>query len=83
MLCTSHTEIKLLADASNLMEKSRNCKRKEEYIKAVTAGLRSLGYDASICISRWKKTSSVAAGRILLSASHLSLGSPFDSRSIG
>ncbi|THU72660.1 hypothetical protein C4D60_Mb04t14540 [Musa balbisiana] len=62
VLCTSHTEIKLLADASNLMEKSRNCKRKEEYIKAVTAGLRSLGYDASICISRWKKTSSVAAG---------------------
>ncbi|CAL9074340.1 unnamed protein product [Musa acuminata var. zebrina] len=62
VLCTSQTEIKLLADASNLMEKSRNCKRKEEYIKAVTAGLRSLGYDASICKSRWKKTSSVAAG---------------------
>ncbi|RRT34800.1 hypothetical protein B296_00052780 [Ensete ventricosum] len=50
--------VKLLADASNLMEKTRNCKRKEDSIKAVTAGLRSLGYDASICKSRWKKTSS-------------------------
>ncbi|RRT79138.1 hypothetical protein B296_00022949 [Ensete ventricosum] len=55
-------ERNLLADASSVVEKNKNCKRKDEQMKAVANGLRLLGYDASISKSRWEKTPSFPAG---------------------
>ncbi|XP_072972982.1 uncharacterized protein [Typha angustifolia] len=62
VLCASVAERNLLADVSNLVEKSKNCKRKDDLRGLVTAGLRSIGYDASICKSRWEKFPSFPAG---------------------
>lgn len=60
--CDSVTERNLLADTSNIVEKNKICKRKDELRKIVAEGLFSLGYDASICKSRWDKSSSHPAG---------------------
>ncbi|PKA65896.1 hypothetical protein AXF42_Ash010305 [Apostasia shenzhenica] len=54
--CTSTTERNLLADVSKIMEKSKIRKGKADCQKIAVEGLRSLGYDASVCISRWEKT---------------------------
>ncbi|XP_065019034.1 uncharacterized protein LOC135581759 isoform X1 [Musa acuminata AAA Group] len=62
VVCTTVSERNLLADASTVVERSKNFKRKNEHMKAVTDGLRSLGYDASLCKSRWEKTASIPAG---------------------
>ncbi|URE24423.1 plant-specific domain TIGR01615 family protein [Musa troglodytarum] len=63
VVCTTVAERNLLADASSVVERSKNFKRKNEHMKAVTDGLRSLGYDASQCKSRWEKTASIPAGK--------------------
>ncbi|URE26490.1 plant-specific domain TIGR01615 family protein [Musa troglodytarum] len=62
VVCPSLVERNILADASSVVEKNKNCKRKDEQMKAVANGLRLLGYDASICKSRWEKTPSFPAG---------------------
>ncbi|RWW57887.1 hypothetical protein BHE74_00035333 [Ensete ventricosum] len=62
VVCTTVAERNLLADASSVVERSKNYRRKNEHMKAVTDGLRSLGYDASLCKSRWEKTASIPAG---------------------
>ena len=63
MPCASVCERNLLADTSKIVEKNKICKRKDEDCrKVVTDGLLALGYDASICKSRWEKCSSYPAG---------------------
>lgn len=57
--CASVAERNLLADASRILEKNKN---KDDCRRIVTDGLQSLGYDASICKSRWEKTPSFPAG---------------------
>uniref|UniRef100_A0ACD5WCU0 Uncharacterized protein n=1 Tax=Avena sativa TaxID=4498 RepID=A0ACD5WCU0_AVESA len=59
----SVAERNLLADASRIAERcSKTCKGKAECRRAVADGLRTLGYDAAVCKSRWEKTSSYPAG---------------------
>lgn len=60
--CASVNERNILADTSKIVEKNKNCKRKDELIKFVIDGLLFLGHDASICKSRWEKSSSFPAG---------------------
>jgi len=56
----SVAERNLLADASRLADKCG--KGKAECRRAVADGLRALGYDASVCKSRWEKAPSYPAG---------------------
>jgi len=59
----SLAERNLLADASRIADKcSKSCKGKAEYRRSVADGLRTLGYDAAVCKSRWEKTPSYPAG---------------------
>ncbi|KAM7485269.1 hypothetical protein LguiA_001278 [Lonicera macranthoides] len=60
--CTSVSERNILADTSKIVEKNKLCKQKDELIKIVTDSLLALGYDASICKSRWEKSPSYPAG---------------------
>ncbi|XP_074565807.1 uncharacterized protein LOC141822267 [Curcuma longa] len=62
VLCASVAERNLLADASRLLEKARNSNSKADCRAALAAGLRSLGYDAATCKSRWDKNPSFPAG---------------------
>jgi len=62
--CVSVEERNLLADATKIVEKnSKIYKRKEDLIKIVAEKLQSLGYDSSICKSKWEKTNSCPAGK--------------------
>lgn len=62
-MCSSVSERNLLADTANIFEKIKLCKCKIDYIrKSVTEGLTALGYDASICKSRWEKAPTYPAG---------------------
>lgn len=70
MLCASVLERNLLADTAKVVEKNKICRRKDEFCrKVVTDGLLALGYDASICKSRWEKSPSYPAGIYFLSFS--------------
>lgn len=60
-------ERNLLADISKMVEKNKTCKRKDDLRTIVTDGLLSLGFNASVCKSKWEKTSSIPAGTYLLS----------------
>ncbi|KAL6312546.1 hypothetical protein AAG906_029479 [Vitis piasezkii] len=61
--CVSIRERNLLADTAKIVEKNKICKRKDDFCrKLVTDGLLALGYDASVCKSRWEKSSSYPAG---------------------
>ncbi|KAK3024092.1 hypothetical protein RJ639_044194 [Escallonia herrerae] len=61
--CSTTAERNLLADTSKIVEKNnKTCKTKDDMRKVVTDGLLILGYDASICKSRWEKCSSFPAG---------------------
>lgn len=53
--CASVDERHLLAETSKIVEKNKICKKKDDLRKIVTDGLLLLGYDASICKSRWEK----------------------------
>ncbi|KAL3649029.1 hypothetical protein CASFOL_005432 [Castilleja foliolosa] len=62
--CQSMAERNLLADTSRIVEKNnKTSKRKDDLRKIVNDGLISLGYNASICKSKWEKTSSIPAGK--------------------
>jgi hypothetical protein len=64
--CSSVCERNLLADTSKIVEKNKICKRKDEFSrKVVTDGLLALGYDATICKSRWEKSPSYPAGNFI------------------
>ncbi|XP_004495150.1 uncharacterized protein [Cicer arietinum] len=61
--CKSVGERNLLADTSKIVDKNKTCKRKDSVCKnTVTEALLALGYDASICKSRWEKSPSYPAG---------------------
>lgn len=61
--CASIRERNLLADTAKIVEKNKICKRKDDFCRnLVTDGLLALGYDASVCKSRWEKSSSYPAG---------------------
>ncbi|XP_027366977.1 uncharacterized protein LOC113873171 isoform X2 [Abrus precatorius] len=61
--CASVAERNLLADTTKIVDKnSKVYKRKDDLRKIVTEGLSSLGYDSSICKSKWDKTLSYPAG---------------------
>uniref|UniRef100_A0A5B6ZUU6 Uncharacterized protein n=1 Tax=Davidia involucrata TaxID=16924 RepID=A0A5B6ZUU6_DAVIN len=60
--CPSVGERNLLADTSKIVEKNKICKLKDDLRKFVADGLFVLGYDASICKSRWEKSPSYPAG---------------------
>ncbi|RAL38401.1 hypothetical protein DM860_002379 [Cuscuta australis] len=60
--CVSVAERNLLADTSKIIEMNKACKRKDDLRLIVADGLLALGYNASICKSKWEKTSSVPAG---------------------
>uniref|UniRef100_A0A7N0SY67 Uncharacterized protein n=1 Tax=Kalanchoe fedtschenkoi TaxID=63787 RepID=A0A7N0SY67_KALFE len=61
--CSSVAERNLLADTARLVEKNKvREQRAEGCRKFVTDGLVALGYNASICKSRWEKTPSYPAG---------------------
>ncbi|KAL5988768.1 hypothetical protein ACLOJK_026870 [Asimina triloba] len=59
--CASTSERNLLADAAKIVEKNKICRRKDDCRMMVMDGLASLGYDASICKSRWEKSPSFPA----------------------
>ncbi|XP_024005903.1 uncharacterized protein LOC112082436 [Eutrema salsugineum] len=60
--CASVTERNLLADVAKIVEKNKSIKRKVDLRKIVVDGLSSLGYDSSICKSKWDKTRSIPSG---------------------
>ncbi|VVA33425.1 PREDICTED: unknown [Prunus dulcis] len=60
--CVSVEERNLLAHTANIVEANKNQKQKDDWRKAVTDELNSLGYDSSICKSKWEKSSSFPAG---------------------
>ncbi|KAI3469651.1 hypothetical protein Pfo_026314 [Paulownia fortunei] len=61
--CASLAERNLLADTSKIVEKNnKTCKRKDDLRKIVTDGLIALDYNASVCKSKWEKSSSIPAG---------------------
>ncbi|KAD6453028.1 hypothetical protein R6Q59_015091 [Mikania micrantha] len=60
--CGSVAQRNLLADTSKIVELNINHKRKDELKKIVADGLLLIGYDASICKSRWEKSKSYPAG---------------------
>lgn len=61
--CASVTERNLLADASKIVEKHNKIhKRKDDLRRIVTDGLSALGYNSSICKSKWEKSPSFPAG---------------------
>nr|GEX73673.1 hypothetical protein [Tanacetum cinerariifolium] len=60
--CANVAQRNLLADTSKIVEKNKFGKIKDELTKGVVRELVLIGYDASICKSRWEKTSSYPAG---------------------
>ncbi|KAJ8765408.1 hypothetical protein K2173_013166 [Erythroxylum novogranatense] len=62
ILCASVSERNLLADTALIVEKNKHYKRKEDLRKIVSDGLCTLGYDSSICKSKWDKTTTHLAG---------------------
>ncbi|CAK9329138.1 unnamed protein product [Citrullus colocynthis] len=63
ILCASVAERNLLADTAKIVEKNNKIhKRKDDLRKVVTDSLSSLGYDSSICKSKWDKSPSHPAG---------------------
>ncbi|OAY55665.1 uncharacterized protein LOC110611894 [Manihot esculenta] len=60
--CASVHERNLLADTAMIVDKNKNHKQKDDLRKIVADGLISLGYDSSICKSKWDKSPSHPAG---------------------
>ncbi|XP_054806757.1 uncharacterized protein LOC129309278 [Prosopis cineraria] len=61
--CATVTERNLLADISKIVENNNKVVRAKDNLRNIVAdSLSSLGYDSSVCISRWDKTSSYPAG---------------------
>ncbi|PKI30971.1 hypothetical protein CRG98_048638, partial [Punica granatum] len=59
--CATVVERNLLADTARIVEKNKSHKRKDDLRTIVVENLSSLGYDSSICKSKWEKTSSFPA----------------------
>ncbi|GAB2282315.1 hypothetical protein Dimus_016863 [Dionaea muscipula] len=63
MVCVSVNEKTVLAETAKIVERSKAAwKRKPDFGRIVTESLIAVGYDASICKSKWEKSSSFPAG---------------------
>ncbi|OAY55664.1 hypothetical protein MANES_03G171000v8 [Manihot esculenta] len=62
LISLSVHERNLLADTAMIVDKNKNHKQKDDLRKIVADGLISLGYDSSICKSKWDKSPSHPAG---------------------
>ncbi|CAN6439560.1 unnamed protein product [Victoria cruziana] len=63
VLRASVSERNLLADTARLVEvRSKGCRQNISLKASVAEGLLALGYDASVCKSKWARTSSHPAG---------------------
>lgn len=61
--CAILSERNLLADTTKIIEKNKMSKRKDNVCrKTIVESLVAMGYDASICQSRWEKSPQVSAG---------------------
>ncbi|KAI3449702.1 hypothetical protein Pfo_006367 [Paulownia fortunei] len=61
--CLSVSERNLLADTAKIVERNKISKRKDGFCRKIVAdGLIALGYNASICRSKWEKSPSFLAG---------------------
>nr|GLL33168.1 uncharacterized protein LOC109182892 isoform X1 [Ipomoea trifida] len=61
--CVIVSERNLLADTTKIIEKNKICKRKDHVCrKIIVDGLIALGYDASICQSKWEKSACIPSG---------------------
>ncbi|KAF5752345.1 hypothetical protein HS088_TW01G00253 [Tripterygium wilfordii] len=60
--CPSVVERNLLADTAMIVEKNKNQKRNDDLRRIVANSLFSIGYDSSICKSKWNKSPSFPAG---------------------
>ncbi|CAI9785701.1 unnamed protein product [Fraxinus pennsylvanica] len=61
--CVCVFERNLLADTARIVEKNKISKRKDVFCRTiVTDNLIALGYNASICKSRWEKSPSFSSG---------------------
>lgn len=69
MACTSSRERNLLTDTTKIIEKNKAVCKRNDYNcrKFITDGLLALGYDASICKSRWEKSPFCPAGTLTFS----------------
>ena len=63
--CSSDEEEKLLLDVTKIIEISNMIDKTKENMRNVVADvLSSIGYDSSVCICKWDKTSSHPAGNL-------------------
>ncbi|GMH02383.1 hypothetical protein Nepgr_004222 [Nepenthes gracilis] len=62
VVCASVNERNVLADTAKIVERNKACKRKDDFRKILMDSLIGFGYNASICKSKWDKTSSFPAG---------------------
>ncbi|KAK7245418.1 hypothetical protein RIF29_40264 [Crotalaria pallida] len=64
VMCASVCERNLLADTAKIVDKNKLlCKKKDQLCRnIVIEGLIALGYDASLCKSRWEKSTFIPAG---------------------
>ncbi|CAH9134014.1 unnamed protein product [Cuscuta epithymum] len=61
--CVIVSERNLLADTTKIIEKNKMSKRKDNHCrKTIVDSLIALGYDASVCQSRWEKSPRIPAG---------------------
>lgn len=61
--CVCVSERNLLADTAKIVERHKIHKRKDRFCRKIVAdGLIALGYNASICKSKWEKSPSFLAG---------------------
>ncbi|KAK4801344.1 hypothetical protein SAY86_021831 [Trapa natans] len=60
--CATVAERNLLADTARIVDKNRGQKRKDDLRTIIVENLSSLGYDSSICRSKWDQTLSFPAG---------------------
>ncbi|KAL8150281.1 hypothetical protein V2J09_020089 [Rumex salicifolius] len=61
--CANVRERNILADTAKIVEKTgKGGKRKDELRRSVADELAALGYDASLCASKWEKSPSFPAG---------------------
>ncbi|KAK9704947.1 hypothetical protein RND81_07G022100 [Saponaria officinalis] len=63
VMCATVNERNVLADTARVVaEKNKACKRKDDLMRLVMEGLMVVGYDVSICKSKWEKSPSFPAG---------------------
>ncbi|PIN12843.1 hypothetical protein CDL12_14543 [Handroanthus impetiginosus] len=61
--CLCVSERNLLADTAKIVERNKIIKRKDGFCRKIVAdGLMALGYNASICKSKWEQSPSFPAG---------------------